>query len=147
MEIETVKKFSVLIISILISNISQADHHSLALEATQPEMEWTITSIDMSFEHSVITAETNSSENGRSYASYHLSYDRDGAGGTYTANGRSYLDGRTMTSAYAAGVWHRDGVFVVMEEIVSHSDGSRTVGRITIDPLERTMMMVQYALN
>jgi len=34
-----------------------------------------------------------------------------------------------------------------MEEIVSHSDGSRTVGRITINPLERTMMMVQYALN
>jgi len=33
-----------------------------------------------------------------------------------------------------------------MDEIVSHSDGSKTVGRITINPLERTMVMNQYTL-
>jgi len=34
-----------------------------------------------------------------------------------------------------------------MDEIVSHSDGTKTVGRIRIDPLARTMTMVQYILE
>ena len=45
-----------------------------------------ITSIDLGDE-SVITAEGNMAEYGRVYASYHLSYNRDSTGGTYTAQG------------------------------------------------------------
>ena len=44
-----------------------------------------ITSVDLGDSESVITAEGNMGEYGRVYASYHLSYNQDGTGGTYTA--------------------------------------------------------------
>jgi hypothetical protein len=110
-----------LILTLAASNLSFADHHSLTLEAREAQTEWTITSIDLISTESVITVERDAGEEGRTYVSYH--------------------------SAYAAGVWHRDGILVIMDEIVSHSDGTKTVGRITINPLERTMVMVQYTLD
>ena len=136
-----------LILTLAASSLSFADHHSLTLEAREAQTEWTITSIDLISTESVITVERDAGEEGRTYVSYHLSYDNNGNGGTYTANARGYVDANTVTSAYAAGVWNRDGILVIMDEIVSHSDGTKTVGRITINPLERTMVMVQYTLD
>jgi len=141
------RKAIFLILTLAAPSFAIADHHALTLEATQAEMAWQITSIDLTSDESVITVERESDEGGRTYVSYHLSYDSNGNGGTYTANARGYVDANTITSAYAAGVWHRDGVLVVMDEIVSHSDGTKTVGRIRIDPLARTMTMVQYNLE
>ena len=129
------------------SSLSFADHHSLTLKARGAQTEWTITSLDLMSAESVITVEREADEEGRTYVSYHLSYDNNENGDTYTANARGYVDANTITSAYAAGVWHRDGILGVMDEIVSHSDGTKTVGRITINPLERTMVMVQYTLD
>ena len=128
------------------TSFALADHHAITLEARGSQTEWTITSIDLAATESVITVERETSEGGRTYVSYHLSYDGNGNPSIYTANARGYVDANTITSAYAAGVWHRDGILVRMDEIVSHSDGSKTVGRITINPLERTMVMNQYTL-
>ena len=132
---------------LVVSSFALADHHALSLEARQARTEMTITSIDLGNEESVITAEANMGEYGRTYASYHLSYNRDGNGGTYTAQGRGYVDDTTMLSAYAAGTWHRDGVLIVMDEIVNLSDGTQNLGRIVVNPLARTMVMDVYILK
>ena len=52
-----------------------------------------------------------------------------------------------MLSAYAAGTWHRDGVLIVMDEIVNLSDGTQNLGRIVVNPLARTMVMDVYILK
>ena len=55
---------------------------ALTLEERQPRTEMQITSVDLGDSESVITAEGNMGEYGRVYASYHLSYNQDGTGGT-----------------------------------------------------------------
>ena len=85
------RKAIFLILTLAAPSFAIADHHALTLEATQAEMAWQITSIDLTSDESVITVERESDEGGRTYVSYHLSYDRNGNGGTYTANARGYF--------------------------------------------------------
>ena len=120
---------------------------ALTLEERQPRTEMQITSVDLGDSESVITAEGNMGEYGRAYASYHLSYNQDGTGGTYTAQGRGYVDKDTMASGIAVGVWRRDGVLIIMDELVNINDGSQNLGRIIVNPLERTMTMDVYVLS
>jgi hypothetical protein len=120
---------------------------SLTLEERQPRTEMQITSVDLGDSESVITAEGNMGEYGRVYASYHLSHNQDGTGGTYTAQGRGYVDKDTMASGIAVGVWRRDGVLIIMDELVNINDGSQNLGRIIVNPLERTMTMDVYVLS
>ena len=42
----------------------------------------------------------------------------------YTA-GRGYVDKDTMASGIAVGVWRRDGVLIIMDELVNINDGSK----------------------
>ena len=62
---------------------------SLTLEERQPRTDMEITSADYGETEAVITAEGSMGEYGRVYASYHLSYNADRSGGTYTAQGEA----------------------------------------------------------
>ena len=64
---------------------------SITLEERQPRTEMEITSIDFQADEAIITAEGNMGEYGRVYASYHLSYNAERTGGTYTAQGRGFV--------------------------------------------------------
>lgn len=120
---------------------------SITLQERQPVTEMEITSIDFRPDEAVITAEGAMGEYGKVYASYHLSYNADRTGGTYTAQGRGFIDSSTMASGMAVGIWHRDGSTLVMDELVAMNDGTQNYGKIVIDALQRTMKMEVYVIS
>jgi len=132
---------------LVFSNFAIADHHALNLEARQPRTNLEITSIQIGEDLSVITAEGASVEYGKVYVTYYLSYDRDGSGGSYTVQGRGYVDTNTLFSASGAGRWLKDGHLVRMSGVVSISDGSQNIDVIVIDPLNRMLTVDVYGLS
>ena len=136
-----------LILLVLTSTNAFADHHALSLEARQPRTELEITSIQLGEDLSVITAEGATGEYGRVYITYHLTYNRDGSGGSYTMQGRGYVDANTLFSGSGSGRWFRDGHLVRMSGVVSISDGSQDLDVIVVDPLNRTLTGDVYALS
>jgi hypothetical protein len=136
-----------LIFLVLASTSAFADHHALNLEARQPRSDLEITSIQLGEDLSVITAEGAVDEYGKVYVTYHLTYDRDGSGGSYTVHGRGYVDANTVFSGSGAGRWLRDGHLVRMSGVVSISDGSQNLDVIVVDPLNRTLTLDAYALS
>ena len=136
-----------LILLVLTSTNAFADHHALNLEARQPRSELEITSIQLGEDLSVITAEGASGEYGRVYITFYLTYNRDGSGGSYTMQGRGYVNADTLFSASAAGMWVRDGHLVKMSGVVSISDGSQNLDVIVVDPLNRTLTADTYGLS
>jgi hypothetical protein len=136
-----------LVLLVLASTNASADHHSLNLEARQPRSELEITSIQLGEELSVITAEDSSGEYGKVYITYYLSYDRDGLGGSYTMQGRGYVDANTLFSGSGAGRWIRDGHLVRMSGVVSISNGSQNLDVTVVDPLNRTLTTDVYGLS
>ena len=124
-----------------------ADHHALNLEARQPRSELEITSIQLGEDLSVITAEGASEEYGRVYITYYLTYNRDGSGGSYTMQGRGYVDADTLFSGSGAGMWFREGHLVKMSGVVSISDGSQNLDVSVVDPLNRTLTGDVYGLS
>ena len=119
----------------------------LTLEERQSRTEMEITSVDVGEKESIITAEGNMGEYGRVYASYHLSSDAEGTGGTYTAEGRGYLDATTMAAGSAVGVWRREGTLIHMDELVNINNGTQNLGKIVINPVEKTMLMDVYVIS
>ena len=120
---------------------------SLTLEDRQPRTDMEITSVDYGDAEAVITAEGNMGEYGRVYASYHLSYNAERTGGTYTTQGRGFIDADTMAACAAVGVWRRDGSLIYMDELVNINDGTQNLGKIVIDPIKRTMTMDVYVIS
>jgi hypothetical protein len=120
---------------------------SLTLEERQPRTDMEITSADYGETEAVVTAEGNMGEYGRVYASYHLSYNADRSGGTYTAQGRGFIDYDTMASGGGVGVWRREGALIHMDELININDGTQNLGKIVIDPIKRTMIMDVYVLS
>ena len=120
---------------------------SLTLEERQPRTDMEITSADYGETEAIVTAEGNMGEYGRVYASYHLSSNAEGSGGTYTAEGRGYLDATTMVAGTVVGVWRREGTLIHMDELVNISDGTQNLGKIVINPVERTMLMDVYVIS
>ena len=136
-----------LILLVLTSTNAFADHHALNLEARQTRSELEITSIQLGEELSIVTAEGSSGEYGKVYITYYLSYDRDGLGGSYTMQGRGYVDANTLSSGSGAGRWFRDGHLVRMSGVVSISDGSQNLDVTVVDPLNRTLTGDVYGLS
>jgi hypothetical protein len=136
-----------LFILVIASTSAFADHHALNLEARQPRSDLEITSIQLGEDLSVITAEGASGEYGKVYITYYLSYDRDGSGGSYTMQGRGYVDANTLFSGSGAGRWFRDGHLVRMSGVVSISDGSQNLDVIVVDPLNRTLTADVFGLS
>ena len=136
-----------LIFLVLASTSAFADHHALNLEAGGPRVESEITSIQLGEDLSIITAEGYSDEYGRFYVTYRLTYNRDGSGGSYTVQGRGYVDADTFFSGSGAGMWVRDGHLIRMAGVESISDGSQNLDLIVIDPLNRTLIDDYYALS
>ena len=120
---------------------------SITLEERQPRTDMEITSVDFGETETVLTAEGHMCEYGRVYASYHLSYNADRSGGTYTAQGRGYIDANTMASGAAVGVWRREGSLLYMDELVNINDGTQNLGKIVIDPIKKTMIMDVYVIS
>jgi len=141
------KKVIFCFLFLVFSNFAIADHHALNLEARQPRTNLEITSIQIGEDLSVITAEGASVEYGKVYVTYYLSYDRDGSGGSYTVQGRGYVDTNTLFSASGAGRWLKDGHLVRMSGVVSISDGSQNIDVIVIDPLNRMLTVDVYGLS
>mgnify|MGYP003321414037 FL=1 len=119
---------------------------SLLLEERQSRTEMDITSVDFGETETVLTAEGNMGEYGRVYTSYHLSYNNQGTGGTYTGQGRGYPDKSSMVSGKAVGIWRRDGDLLQMEEVVSISDGTQNLSKITVNPREKKLTMDVFIL-
>ena len=128
------------------SNFAIADHHALNLEARQARSEADITSIQLGEDISIITAEGTSGEYGKGYITYHLTYNRDGSGGSFTMEGRGYVDVNTIFSGSGAGKWVRDGHLVKLTGVTTVSDGSQNLDVIVVDPLNRTMIIDSYIL-
>jgi len=141
------KKVLIGFLFLAFSNFAIADHHALNLEARQPRSELEITSIQLGEDLSVITAEGASGEYGKVYITYYLSYDRDGLGGSYTMQGRGYVDTNTLFSGSGAGRWWRDGHLVRMTGVVAISDGSQNLEFAVVDPLNRKLTNGVYALK
>lgn len=136
-----------LILLALATTTAFADHHALNMEARQPRAELDITSIQLGEDLSIVTAEGETGEYGRVYVTYHLTYNRDGSGGSFTMQGRGYVDADTWFSGSGAGMWTRDGYLVRMNQVVTISDGSQNLDVIVIDPLTRTLTVDVYALQ
>lgn len=136
-----------LILLALATTTAFADHHALNMEARQPRAELDITSIQLGEDLSIVTAEGETGEYGRVYVTYHLTYNRDGSGGSFTMQGRGYVDADTWFSGSGAGMWTRDGYLVRMNQVVTISDGSQNLDVIVIDPLTRTLIVDVYALQ
>ena len=136
-----------LVLFSLASTSTFADHHELNLEAKQSRTELNITSIQLGEDLSIVTAEGETGEYGRVYVTYYLNYDRDGSGGSFTMQGRGYVDTDTIFSGSGAGRWARDGHLVRLTQILTISDGSQNLDVIVIDPLNRTLIADLYALR
>ena len=136
-----------LILLVLTSTNAFADHHALNLEARQTRSELEITSIQLGEELSIVTAEGSSGEYGKVYITYYLSYDRDGLGGSYTMQGRGYVDTNTLFSGSGAGRLWRDGHLVRMTGVVAISDGSQNLEFAVVDPLNCKLTNGVYALK
>jgi|TARA_B100001250_G_scaffold57740_1_gene44793 hypothetical protein len=140
-------KLFLLLVFIVFPSLTLADHHGLSLEARQERTIMTVTSIEVGDELTILNAEGTMGEYGKVYASYKLSYDSSRNGGTYTAEGRGFIDTNTMASGTAMGIWRREGSKVYMEELVNINDGTQNLGRIVFDALENTMIMDVYIIH
>jgi len=136
-----------LVLFSLASTSAYSDHHELNLEAKQSRTELNITSIQLGEDLSIVTAEGETGEYGRVYVTHYLNYDRDGTGGSFTMQGRGYVDTDTIFSGSGAGRWTRDGHLVRLTQILTISDGSQNLDVIVIDPLNRTLIADLYALR
>ena len=132
---------------LMISGVSYADHHALALEARQPTSELELTSVTNGEDFAVITAESQTSVYGRVYMTFTLAYNAEGNGGTYTFEGRAYVDEETAVSGTGVGVWSRDGLNISMHQLINVSDGTINFDKVVFDPLNRTGSIDVYALK
>ena len=85
---------------------------------------------------------------GRVYMTFILA-SSDSGSGTYTFEGRGYVDEETVFSGSGVGVWNRDtdGSTIIMEQLINISDGTINLDRIVMDPLNRTATLDVYALK
>ena len=51
-----------------------------------------------------------------------------------------------MVSGKAVGIWRRDGDLLQMEEVVSISDGTQNLSKITVNPREKKLTMDVFIL-
>ena len=139
----------ILLLSLLIlSSLSFADQHGLALEARQPRSELELTSITLDGDFTTINAEAQMGVYGRVYMTFILASNDTGDGGTYTFEGRGYVDEENAFSGTGVGVWNRDGVnVIIMEQLINISDGTINLERIVPNPLNRTATLDVYALK
>ncbi len=137
------------LVLLIFSTLSFADHHSLSLEARQPRTELELTSITLGGDVTTINAEAQMGVYGRVYMTFILSQNDAGTGGTYTFEGRGYVDEETVFSGTGVGVWNRvaDGSNFVMEQLINISDGTINFDRIVMDPLNRTATLDVYAVK
>ncbi len=142
------KKVALLLSVLIFSNISLADHHALALEARQERTEIELTSITLAGDSTTINAEAQMGVYGRVYMTFILA-SSDSGSGTYTFEGRGYVDEETAFSGTGVGVWNRDadGSTIIMEQLINISDGTINLDRIVMDPLNRTATLDVYALK
>jgi len=142
------KKLSILLSALIFSNLSFADHHALALEARQERTEIELTSISLAGDSTTINAEAQMGVYGRVYMTFILASSESGSG-TYTFEGRGYVDEETVFSGTGVGIWNRDsdGITIIMEQLINISDGTINLDRIIMDPLNRTATLDVYALK
>ena len=101
------KKLSILLSALIFSNLSFADHHALALEARQERTEIELTSISLAGDSTTINAEAQMGVYGRVYMTFILASSESGSG-TYTFEGRGYVDEETVFSGTGVGIWNRE---------------------------------------
>lgn len=141
-------KIFLLLSLLILSSLSFADHHGLALEARQPRSDLELTSITLDGDFTTINAEAQMGVYGRVYMTFILASNDTGDGGTYKFEGRGYVDEENAFSGTGVGVWNRDGAnLIIMEQLINISDGTINLDRIVLDPLNRTATLDVYALK
>ena len=84
---------------------------------------------------------------GRVYVTFHLTYNRDGSGGSFTMLGRGYVDAAIIFSESGSGMWAQDRHIVRMIQVREISDGSQNLDVIVIDPLNRALTADLHGLR
>ena len=135
------------LMSLIISNFSFADQNNLTLKERQPIAELELTSVTVEGDRSVINAESQMGVYGRVYMTFILSSGVTGDNGTYTFEGRGYVDKETAFTGTGVGVWHREGSNLIMDQLINISDGTVNFDRVVMNPLERTATLAVYALK
>ena len=141
------QKVSLLLTLLIFSTFSFADHHALSLKERQPGTELELTSVTLGKDFSIINAEVQMGVYGRVYMTFTLASNTAGDSGTYTFEGRGYVDEETVFSGTGTGVWHRSGANLIMDQLINISDGTINFDRIIMDPLNRTASIDVYALK
>ena len=52
-----------------------------------------------------------------------------------------------MASGGGGGVWRREGAVIHMDELININDGTQNLGKIVIDPIKRTVIIVVYVIS
>lgn len=84
---------------------------------------------------------------GRVYMTFILSSGANINSGTYSFEGRGYVDEETVFSGKGVGIWHREGANLIMDQLINISDGTVNFDRIVMNPLKRTATLAVYALK
>ena len=123
---------------------------STAPMTLQPRQERTImdvTSVEIGIEESVLHAEGKMGEYGKVYSTVRFKYNSDRSGGTFTDEGRGFLDENTMLSGTGMGIWRREGSKVILEELINVSDGTQNFHRSVWDARENKIVVDSYIIR
>ena len=106
-----------------------------------------ITAAEIGEEQNVVHLEANMGAYGKVYASIIFKFNADRSGGTYTAQGRGFIDENTMLGGAGVGVWKREGSKAYLEEVVNISDGTQNLHRGVMDMMKKTLVLDAYILR
>ena len=120
---------------------------ALTLEPRQEQSIMEITAAEIGEEQNVGHLEANMGAYGKVYATIIFKFNADRSGGTYTAQGRGFIDENTMLGGAGVGVWKREGSKAYLEEVVNISDGTQNLHRGVMDMMKKTLVLDAYILR
>ena len=120
---------------------------TLTLEPRQEQSVMKITAAEIGEQQNVIHLEGDMGAYGKVYSTLIFKFNADRTGGTYTAQGRGFVDENTMLGGAGAGVWKREGSKAYLEEVVNINDGTQNLHRAVMDMMNKTLVLDAYILR
>ena len=116
---------------------------ALTLEPRQEQSVMQITAAEIGEEQNVIHLEGDMGAYGKVYSTLIFKFNADRSGGTYTAQGRGFVDENTMLGGAGVGVWKREGSKAYLEEVVNIQ---QSASKEVVEGLRRQMKEMKAAL-
>ena len=120
---------------------------ALTLEPRQEQSVMQITAAEIGEEQNVIHLEGDMGAYGKVYSTLIFKFNADRSGGTYTPQGRGFVDENTMLGGAGAGVWKRECSKAYLEEVVNINDGTQNLHRAVMDMMNKTLVLDAYILR